>query len=341
MTDARVPTVHVVVLMWKGWEDTIECLESLFRTTHDALRVVVCDNASPNGALDRVKEWAAGTRLAETKSARLRDCSSPPVPKPIPFVEYEREEAERGGAADAPDVPLVLIQTGANLGFAGGNNVALRHLLARDATGFVWLLNNDMVVASDTLAQLLGAATDGVGAVGATILDYAETEIVQEAAGGIVAPWHGMVTRMCESGRRRSAVPASLARLDYVSGGCLFAHLDTVRRVGLLDERFFLYAEDIDWSIRVREAGLRLAFAPRAHVWHKGGGSSVHGSTLHDYHYVRSSLLLARKLGPRMMPFALAHAAVRCGMPKLVRGEWRRLAAVWRAGRDAIAVEAP
>jgi len=333
--------VHVLVLVWNGWEDALECLESLLRVEHPRLRVIVCDNASPNGSLERIREWAEGRRAAPAASGPLPARAASPVPKPIPFVEYSREEAERGGAPDAVDVPLVLVQTGANLGFAGGNNVGLRYLLASGAEGFVWLLNNDMVVAPDVLEHLLAAAdtTPAVGAVGATILDYVEPDRVQEAAGGIVVEWHGMVTRMCESGRTRETVRAPLARLDYVSGGCLLAPLDVVRRVGLLDERFFLYAEDIEWSLRMRAAGFALAWAPRALVWHKGGRSAVHGSPLHDYHYVRSSLLLARKLRPRMLPLALAWSAVRCGLPKLARGEWRRLDAVWRAGRDAVRIQ--
>src|SRR5215213_7857260 len=63
-------------------------------------------------------------------------------------------------------------------------------------------------------------------------------------------------------------------RLDYVSGGCLLARTSALRSVGLLDERFFMYGEDVDFGLRVRRAGFRLAYCASAEIWHRGGGTS-------------------------------------------------------------------
>jgi GT2 family glycosyltransferase len=81
-------------------------------------------------------------------------------------------------------------------------------------------------------------------------------------------------------------------------------------------------------------AGYQLAYAPRAEIWHKGGGSVVHRSAMHDYYAVRGTLMLMHRHFRRMMPFVLAHAVLRFLVPKLVRGQWGRFAAAMRGYSD-------
>src|SRR5450631_1463343 len=116
--------VYILILNWNGWQDTIECLETVFRNDYPNYQVIVCDNDSTDSSLDKIKAWAEG-RLEpkNVENEYLRALSSPPVAKPVTYREYSRTRAEKGGAADDGDVSLILIQTGANLGFAGGNNV--------------------------------------------------------------------------------------------------------------------------------------------------------------------------------------------------------------------------
>src|SRR5450830_954663 len=125
----QAPLTYIVLLNWNGWKDTIECLESVFRLDYPHFRVIVCDNASRDGSLDHIKAWADGRQAAAASSVVLRSAARP-LAKPVAWVEYDREQAERGGDAHE-QAPLVLIQTGANLGFAGGNNVGVRYAQAR------------------------------------------------------------------------------------------------------------------------------------------------------------------------------------------------------------------
>src|SRR5262249_38976531 len=118
---------------------------------------------------------------------------------------------------------------------------------------------------------------------------------------------------------------------NFISGACLLVRTEVIGRVGVLDERYFLYNEDADWCLRIEAAGFRLAHAPTAVVWHKGGQSSVQGSAVHDFHVVRSSLLFVHKLHPARLPVAVVCSIFQCLAPKIVRGQWNRLAAVWRA----------
>ena len=143
----------VILLNWNGWKDTLECLESVFRLDGKDFRVIVCDNASTDGSLEKIKQWARGELAAECANPQLSGLTSPPVAKPIQYLEMTREQAEaRTGGWEAP---LTLIQTGGNLGFAGGNNVGLRLALGDPDCQYFWLLNNDTVVKPTALSAMV------------------------------------------------------------------------------------------------------------------------------------------------------------------------------------------
>src|SRR6185436_18897795 len=102
MTSATVspgrepPRVAVLLLNWNGWLDTIECLESLFRMDHP-ICVVLCDNASTDGSIERFRDWAAGKDVPTLPTPdAIRHLVAPPVPKPVVLLEYSRLEAEQG-----------------------------------------------------------------------------------------------------------------------------------------------------------------------------------------------------------------------------------------------------
>lgn len=314
--DATPARVQILLLNWNGWRDTIDCLRSVYELAYPNFGLVVCDNGSGDGSLDRIREWA------EHPSRH---------PRIGTVVQIDRQGAETG----SPTADLVLIQTGDNLGFAGGNNVGLRYLLRRDECEYIWLLNNDTVVAPDTLDVLVAHADRDpvMGAVGGTLL-MQQPDVVQDA-GGLSSSWHGM-SRAIGAGQRARDLPAEPARLDYVSGGCLLVRVAAVRQIGLLDERFFMYSEDADWGIRLRRAGFRLAVSLQARVWHKGGGSVKYHTPRHDYYVTRSALLFMHKHYPRRLPIAFIYSLYRCLLPKIVRLQWRRFLAVLHAYRDVI-----
>lgn len=340
--DSGMPRVDVLLLNWNGWTDTTECLESLFQLEYQNFRILVCDNGSGDDSLPRLRDWADG-RLRPAIADSPLPSPLRPEPSPIAWVEYDRGEAERGGDVRADDAKLVLIRVGDNLGFAGGNNLGLRFLLARRGTdphadaSYVWILNNDMVVAPDTLTRLVHEAQSdrNVGCLGATLLEYREPDVVQCVGGGRLEPWQGLPREHSATGARRGSPEGTRPdRLDFVTMGCLLAPLGVVARVGLIDDRYFIYCEDIDYSLRVKRAGLRLGYAADAEVWHKGSASMVPGSARHDYNMVRSSMLLVSKFYPHLLPAALGYSLFRCALPKVARGEWARLAAVMRGYRD-------
>lgn len=338
----KEPRVHIVVLNWNGASDTLECLESLMRVEYSNFQVVVCDNASADDSVERFRTWAAGHESANAPCAELLHLMDAPRREPLPFVELDREAAERGGTDESRNAQVVLIHCGGNLGFAAGNNIGLRYAIAAREEGeesFVCLLNNDTVVSRDWLTRLIAisAADATIGAVGAMLFEYYEPELVESAGGGVVHPWQGMPRGTTATRQRRGTSASIPRRLDFLTGACMLMRTSTVEQVGLIDERFFLYCEDIELSLRIRRQGWRIALVPEAEMWHKNGGSMRKQGARRDYYIVRNSLLLVHKLYPLLVPAAMVFSLYRCALPKLIRRDWARLRAVGGAYRDFFA----
>jgi GT2 family glycosyltransferase len=161
-----------------------------------------------------------------------------------------------------------------NRGFAGGNNAGMRMALEAGA-GAVLLLNNDTHVAPDFLPFLLDALNpDGrTAAVSGAILRADSPEVLDVAYLDVYFG-HGLVHR-----RGVNALPGEgFDQVKAVSAGigcCLLFRAEALRRVGLFDEDYFAYHEEVDWCFRARRAGYRIIYQPYARVWHHGSRSTA------------------------------------------------------------------
>lgn len=333
------PFVYVIIVNWNGWPDTIECLESVLRSEHRAFAVIVCDNGSADGSVGRLAAWAEG-RLEPpaATSAALAPLTRPPVHKPVPYVAHHGASA--GTLVHAGERPrLEFICTGRNLGFAGANNVALRLVLARGDFDYVWLLNNDTVARPDALQGLVARMQQapGAGMCGCTLLFYGQPETVQ-ALGGGACDSRTAVCRHVGSLAPAGSLPGrdQVERdLDYVAGASMLVSNAFLRDVGVMDERYFLYYEELDWSARAR-GRYGLAWAPDSVVYHKAGASTglseLRRGEAAEYYMRRSQLLYARKHLPRALP--RIHLANALGLfTALVRLRFARVATLARVYR--------
>jgi len=174
-----------------------------------------------------------------------------------------------------PGVELLALAE--NRRFAGVNNEGLRRALDGGADA-VMLLNND-VVADPKLIEKLLAALDEQPQAGAAapLIYFAPPTDRIWYGGGRCRPWlaHSShrVLRTRDHGQYRS-----IEDTGYLTGCCLLATAEAWRKVGLLDERYFIYAEDADWCLRARAAGFRLLFVPTARLWHRVSASSANAT---------------------------------------------------------------
>lgn len=240
------------------------------------------------------------------------------------------------GSADevAQRFPAVeLIRTGANLGFAAGNNVGIRRALERGAD-WVLLLNNDAVAEPGLAAALerVAAARPDAGLLACAVLN--EDGSVQYAGATFDA-------RLGYSGRVSTTMPDGPRDVGRVDGAAVAVSRAAAERAGLLDESLFLYVEDVDWSLRVRAAGFALVLVPDARVRHKGSAASGgSASTTNLYYDTRNTVVVAERHAPlppglralRRAVVVGAHLAQAATHPSRA-GAARAVLAGWRDAR--------
>ena len=269
------PQVAIVILNWNGWAHTVECLESVFRNDYPRYSVIVCDNGSQDNSVGFIEAWADGRLdLSISRENPLRFLSFPPVPKPIPYTVYDKSQVESDGLVDEDDVPLVLVRTGANLGFAGGNNVGVKYAMARIDPDYIWLLNNDTIIDKEALVEMvrLMKRNRGIGIAGSKLLDYANPKTIQ-TLGGSKEVYRFRPNRSIQLGHTKAELDYSFEIGGYISGTSLLIRNEVIASIGLLDADYFMYGEDADWSLRASRDGWKLFCCSKSRVWHKGWAS--------------------------------------------------------------------
>lgn len=221
-----------------------------------------------------------------------------------------REPVARAARARFPD--LRILENGENLGYAGGNNVGIRDALASGAD-YVFVLNNDAVVTPDAIDELVRLLENdsGVAAAGSRVMQYEDRDRIYGVLGTLT--WRPALIRL--EGLHAGDLEAFSRPRDgdFVPGCSILFRRRALEEIGLFDERFFAYHEDVDWCTRAWEAGWRVSYLPSSVVYHRG---AIHYGTspVADYRYYfygRNAVLYARKHArPRQMAFLLSTSAI-------------------------------
>lgn len=190
---------------------------------------------------------------------------------------------------------LELVETGKNLGFAGGNDVGIRTALEAPEVGWVLLLNTDVEVAPDFLAPLIRACEDpDVGAAGPKIYYYDQPDRLWAAGGRLRI----RETVAVELGRGKLDGPRwNRARdVTYLTTCCLLIPRDALEQVGPLDPAYFINVDDADWCRRALDEGYRLRYVPESRIWHKVAVSTAGSYTpTKTFHTGRSNAVWVRR----------------------------------------------
>lgn len=288
--------VYVILLNWNGVVDSVACLKSLGSLQGELPKVIVCDNASTDDSWNRLEA----------------------------YVENQSQ------------LDIRLVQTGANLGFAGGNNVGLQIALSDPEMEFAWVLNNDTEVTSDSLSALVTymAKNTDVGICGSTLLYMEEPSLIQ-AAGGQYNSWLGTSKHVLGHQKYSRLVCESIdpESLDYVVGASMFIRRSVLVQVGLLSEDYFLYCEEMDIATRMKRQmpEMKLGYASESLVYHKEGASTGANdreektySYFSDYFFITSRIRFARNFFP-IKRWVVQLAMLPVAINRLRRRQWRSM----------------
>jgi GT2 family glycosyltransferase len=209
-----------------------------------------------------------------------------------------------------------ILETHINLGFSGGNNYGIRLALDRHVK-FVWLLNNDTIIHKHSLRELVAFAEENplVGEIGSVLYYADQPDKVQAWGGGHINLWVGTSHHFHE--------PVSSNKLDFVTAASVLIPSIVFRQVGLLDEKYFMYWEDTDFSYRVRAAGWKLGVASSATLLHKENASTGRKSPRMDRYISASGIRFLLKFAP--LPWIpIFFLVVVRAVKRLLVFEWKR-----------------
>lgn len=248
--------VFIILLNYKGYEDTMACIKSLRKVEYENYNVVIVDNFSNDGSYEKLK--------------------------------VENPEC-------------IVLQADENKGFSAGNNIGIRYAMEHGAD-YVMLLNNDTEVKSDFLKKMIEASDDDT-VVTPSIYFYSEPNEIWYADGRInysrctVSNGNDRESKYC----------------NYASGCCLLMPRKIIEKVGYWAEEYFMYYEDMDYSIRILQNGFKIFYNKDAVVYHKVGRTAGIKSKLSIYYNVRNRLYIIKKyeFSKRCLIYTLISRAIR------------------------------
>lgn len=319
----------IILLNYQGTSDTLACLASLGRLATAPQRIVVVDNGSGGNEVEHLMNGWTALAISQGGAIPALVRESDPLPEPS----------------------SILLALDDNGGFSSGNNAGIRLAMQDGCCRAFWLLNNDTEPAPgalDALCARLNQRQDA-GFCGSTLCYAHEPNMIQCAGGCTLSPLTG-TTDFLHGGEALSAVisrePEPVENsMAYVCGASLLARRETLEKIGLLAEEYFLYYEDAEWSLRARRAGFALAWAPASRLLHKEGGSSGAAgkrdgrmpkrSRFVDYLSLRNRIWLMRSYYPTALPLTL-FSYLGVILNRIKRGQIDRVGLVLTAAWDGL-----
>lgn len=274
MNHLNSPKVAIIILNWNGWEDTIECIESLYKINYSNYNTIIIDNYSEDDSIKKIKEYCKGEIEVKSKYFRYN-----PDNKPIGILELFENDLENliGDNGSLSNKILTLISNQKNHGFTEGNNIGMRFAIKNLNPDYILLLNNDTIVDADFLDKLVKIAEkeSKIGFVGPKIYFYEfnnKSNIIQYA-GGKQNLWKFSPEPI---GFKEEDVGQfnKNKEVEFIHGSCMLVKTEMINDIGLLDKEFFTFIEENDWCMRGNKRGWLSMYGYKSVIWHKGGKST-------------------------------------------------------------------
>ena len=285
------PVMGVAIVTFQSAEIVGDCLASLAASLSARFKVVVLDNASSDGTLAAIRNWA------NTQPAG-----------------FTFEEAELGSISEAR-ADLTVLRSPVNGGFAYGTNHCLKLLLADPALDLFWLLNPDARARPDAARHYIAAASEGpFGLLGGRTVFADDPHIIQ-TDGGRVSRWTGTCTSVNRGEDAAQVAMPEADTLDYCTGANMVVSRLFVDRCGLMPEDYFLFYEEVEWALR--RGNLALRVVPLAIVEHLGGtsiGTGIVGrrsSPFAQYFSFRGRVRFLRRCFPASVPLGIVYGLLK------------------------------
>lgn len=285
--------IALIILNWKQPQLTFDTLDSIFKchSKDFEYHIYLVDNGSPDDSVAQFQK------------------------------RYQKNKQ------------VTILTTGDNLGYAGGNNFGLKEAM-KNSFDYYLVANNDILVAPDFLQKLFDASQKYPNSILTPKIyfapgfefhkdRYSKSELGKVIwAVGSQLDWDNIYGSNIgidevDHGQYDKKQP----KIDFISGCCFLISDEIIRKIGIFDEKFYLYMEDSDLTIRAKKAGFKLMLIPDSVIWHCNSGSSKPGSSLQDYFITRNRLLFGFRYASFRTKFALFRESIKF----LITGSsWRK-----------------
>lgn len=257
------PHVSIIMLNWNGWQDTIECLESVLKLTYENFNVILIDNDSSDDSIQQIRSWANGNSN-HIINTRYYGIVMPPVNKPVKLIDHVECESPSATEHDFENGSIFLVKNRTNLGFALANNQGMSIAGEVFKSHFYFLLNNDTVIEKNAITDLVNIMTndDSIKVSQSTIYSYEENKIVN--AGGKIFFWG-------QTRYFKSIEKDEIRNISFVNGCALFVRATVIADLGKLSDKFFHGEEDFEFSMRMNKNRQRMVCSGESRVYHKVG----------------------------------------------------------------------
>jgi GT2 family glycosyltransferase len=304
--------VIIFLVNYNSGDDTLECINSIFRSDYSDFYIVVVDNSSTDNSFQKFADFREGN-ASENKDF-----------DPLPALSDSEVLF-----CDC----LVFVKTSKNLGFAGGNNFGLSYAKNLGLEfEYAWFLNNDTIIEEDTLSVLVDRMdserrnNSKVGVLGNKLLQYSHPEKFQ-GVGGLYNRFTATCKPMGENEIDEGQFNLPKIEVDYPIGASLFVSTMFIDAVGLMKDDYFLFFEELDWVIRGKECGFNFGYEFKAKVFHKIGNSTNSGKNrlgkIADNCQVRNRIIFTYRFYPFYL-FSVIPATFLTVLKRLLRGQFQR-----------------
>jgi len=277
--------------------NTIECLQAISKITYPNFEVIIVDSGSQNGFAEEF------TQQSEKRVS----------PLPITYIKIEE-----------------------NIGCTASYNLGAE-LAIQNGAYYLFLINNDTIVAENTLTKLVQFAEQHpeIGAIGPKVYDYSKgikSDLLQTIGGRFIGRNYGGWQK--DSGQFEQP-----QEVDFISGASCLIKAEVVKEIGLFDPDFFIWFEDLDFGIRLRQAGYKAYYYP-AEVWHKGAQSLADRfGPRYAYYSTRNLLYILQKYSGKwrfLSVLRLISVGGKTFFGALAQGRRETLASIKNGARDGL-----
>ncbi len=259
------PLVYIILINYNGIKDTIECLKSIMDISYSNYKIVIVDNDSLDNSITELKSYIRTQNIEYT------------------FFQSPKNAIEDNSLKEK----ISVIQSSFNGGYAYGNNIGIRYGLKQGAEYFL-ILNNDTVVQPNFLEPLIDITEkdNNIGIASGKILFYDRPDTIW-FNGGVFYPYSGRIEHI--NFKEKDVGQKPKVPLSFISGCMWLIPRRVINNVGLMNEEYFMYLEDLDYCQRVLKKGFSLHLNVNSIIYHKVGGSTGgEYSSFSIYHRTRN-----------------------------------------------------